>query len=474
MSLTEETVKKRINKYLSEAGLKRGTGVCAAFSGGPDSTALLFLLREIAEQSDFYLCAGYVEHGIRPFKERAGELRAVQQICEKLGVALFSIYLPPGLVERTARKEGGIEAAARTLRYMYLKRVLQYTNSSYIATGHTRDDQLETIMMRFFQGSGISGLRGMGVMEPPLLRPIIDLSREDVLHILMNNSLTFSTDSTNSETDYLRNSVRHNLIPAVRRIFPKVDDSIRLLRKKMVSAEEVLKDLEIEEIRISSDGLSARYDHNRFFQYPFYIRIRLLYNLFNSWFPDCRLRLPYRFLASLCEKASESTKHIYGQGYGFRMERIGTELFWSLTVVHAKKNSYLYKVQPGLIDLDVNLKVLVQKNTGNEEIKDLISSVCLRVSEYQLPCIIRSPREGDTIHLNGKFKKVKELIGGEDRFKTEKHHVVIIEDRSKIRAVVQIGNTFNVFRSTGETDSEDGACVYRLDFLSTKQSGEEM
>ena len=178
MNSIEETVRKAIETQLLNAGVHAGEGVCIAYSGGPDSTVLLSELQVLSSGLGFRIYAIHVEHGLRPERERMRELAMVSDMCTRLCIPLFLLSLPPGFLSKRAGATGGMEAAAREARYNFLHRVAGYTDSRFIVTGHTRDDQTETLIMRFFQGTGLDGLTGIKHYDPPLLRPMLKISKE--------------------------------------------------------------------------------------------------------------------------------------------------------------------------------------------------------------------------------------------------------------------------------------------------------
>jgi len=189
-----------------------------AFSGGPDSTALLGALVSIGAGP---LRAVHVDHGIRPREERAEEGLLVAKTAERLGIGLDVVTLPEGQVASFARGKGlGLEAAARAFRHRALSDARKASGALRIYVGHTRDDDLEGLLLRFLGGSGSAGLRGLASVSGPIARPLLDLGRADVLDYLRERRLGASSDSTNTDTSILRNRVRARLVPLLDAEFP--------------------------------------------------------------------------------------------------------------------------------------------------------------------------------------------------------------------------------------------------------------
>ncbi|MDC7232397.1 MAG: tRNA lysidine(34) synthetase TilS [Spirochaetales bacterium] len=209
------------------------TVVCA-LSGGPDSTALLYLLNHLKTKIPFSLAAAYVDHGIRSDAERSEEALHVERLCDDLTVPLYTKRLSPGFLESYARLKGcGVEAAARTYRYHFFDRVRSRLNSSpeaggdiLFALGHNRNDQCETFLMRLFGASSLEGLKGIPRKRGPYIRPLMNTSRQDIEAYLDAEGIRGVTDQSNLKDDYLRNKVRLDLIPAIEGVFPAAGASL--------------------------------------------------------------------------------------------------------------------------------------------------------------------------------------------------------------------------------------------------------
>jgi len=205
----------------------------AAVSGGADSTAMLAALAAVRNRKSFDLRCIHIEHGIRPAAESRGDAAFVRSLCEKLHVPCRIISIAPGKIAAAAQKRGiGIEAAARLYRRRAWFREAVRLEAQQIEaescampvrvlTAHTADDMLETVLMRFLRGSGPSGLATMPVSRGRILRPLIALNRRDVLDYLNEKSISWREDSTNTDRQFLRNRIRHCLIPLLEESFPQ-------------------------------------------------------------------------------------------------------------------------------------------------------------------------------------------------------------------------------------------------------------
>ena len=220
------------------AGLKKAqaeskqcsTIYLAAVSGGADSTAMLTGLAALRKEAGFILYCVHVEHGIRPPEESQGDAEAVKALCEKLEVPCRVVSIAPGKIAAFAGNGGpGIEGAARVFRRKALHREARRVGAMYILTAHTMDDLHETILMRILRGSGPAGLAAMPPVRGRMLRPLLDLRRHDVLSYLEEKGIPYRTDSTNTDIRFLRNRIRHKLIPLLDEFFPSWRTSLAAL-----------------------------------------------------------------------------------------------------------------------------------------------------------------------------------------------------------------------------------------------------
>lgn len=195
--------------------LPRGSRVVVALSGGADSVALLVALAEAATRLGIEVVAGHYNHRLRGPEADADET-FVRCLCARLRVPLA--------VERAAGvlAGAGIEAAARRERYAFLRRAAAALDAQYIATAHTLDDQAETVLMRLLRGSGAAGLSAIRPRRGCVIRPLMHCSRVSVLDYLEARGCEFRVDATNADRRFLRNRVRHDVLPVLDAINPRV------------------------------------------------------------------------------------------------------------------------------------------------------------------------------------------------------------------------------------------------------------
>ena len=226
--------------------LAGGTILLAAVSGGADSTAMLTALASLRcnkdfAQKSFSINVLHVEHGMRPAEESRGDALAVKKLCKTLDIPCRITSIQPGRIQKAAGEWGlGPEASARFFRMRALKREARRINAVKILTAHTHDDLLENILIRILRGAGPRGLALMPRERGKFLRPLLDLSRKDVLAYLEKKGFVFRTDSSNKETRYLRNRIRHKLIPCLDEFFPYWRSSLYSLAETQTLAADFI------------------------------------------------------------------------------------------------------------------------------------------------------------------------------------------------------------------------------------------
>ncbi len=178
--------------------------VVAAVSGGPDS---VFLIEELVRRKERGIVIGHVNYGTRG-RESEKDQKLVEDIARRY---CFDVVIH---TSKISSRRSGFEERARDIRRGFLKRLSEYSGGSIIAMGHTADDQVETILMRFFEGAGISGLKGIPRnADHGIVRPILDIWKEDVVAYLEKRRIPYRVDRSNRDTRFERNWVRHVLIP---------------------------------------------------------------------------------------------------------------------------------------------------------------------------------------------------------------------------------------------------------------------
>jgi tRNA(Ile)-lysidine synthase len=217
----------------------RGEKLVVAVSGGSDSVALLDALVTLSCPRGFRPVAAHLDHALRAGSaEDAAFCRA---FCQRLGVP---IHVEVADVRgRAGRDRGGLEQAARRERYDFLRRVRTEEGAVAIAVAHTRDDQAETLLLRLLRGAGATGLSAMRLRRGSIVRPLLEVSRQEVLAHLHQRGLAWREDPTNAQLVHRRNRVRHELLPYLATHFnPRVREALARTAGLLADEEAFVRD----------------------------------------------------------------------------------------------------------------------------------------------------------------------------------------------------------------------------------------
>ncbi len=196
-----------LERAYARFGLARGS-VLLAVSGGADSTALLVGTAQVREQLGLKVEVATLDHGLRP--EAAEEVRAVERLAERHGLVCHarSLHLSAG---------PGVELRAREARYAALEALRSERGLAAVATAHTASDQAETLLLRLARGSALRGAAGVVARRGSLVRPLLELTREQIEAFLREQGEGFITDPMNTDPRFFRVRVRHEVLPVLSR-----------------------------------------------------------------------------------------------------------------------------------------------------------------------------------------------------------------------------------------------------------------
>lgn len=241
--------------------LREGDKVLIALSGGADSTALAVLLNELSERLGISLHAAHLNHCLRGEESDRDETH-VRNFCERFGIPLTVERID---VAKAAAESGdGIEETARRIRYEFLERTADSFGCTKIATAHNLNDNAETVIMNLIRGTGLRGLAGIPPVRGRIVRPLLFCPREAIEGFLKERGIDFVTDHTNFDKKYIRNKIRHEILPLLCDINPLFIDSTaeftKLLRSDADYLDGVAESIPIDEngeVSISRDLLAG-------------------------------------------------------------------------------------------------------------------------------------------------------------------------------------------------------------------------
>jgi tRNA(Ile)-lysidine synthase len=244
-----EQVERTIRRHAMLAG---GETVLVAVSGGADSVALLHLLSRLALDWRLRLHVLHVDHQLRA--ESAADADFVRALGRRLGV-------PVDVATVAVDRRGSLEAAARVARYAALETWAARVGAARIALGHTADDQAETVLMRLVQGAGVRGLSGIPPVRSAIIRPLLEVRRSALEAELRGAGLAWVEDASNLDSKFLRNRIRHELLPLLADSYnPEIASALaRLtsLARETVGALDQAAGAELERLAVWRDGAAV-------------------------------------------------------------------------------------------------------------------------------------------------------------------------------------------------------------------------
>lgn len=432
----------------SSAGdLNNLTKIAAGVSGGADSVSLLVSLCNIFSPLGVTLHVVTVNHNIRPENETCGDADFVVDLCSNLQkegklVDCTVKEISRGFVEQTAcERKSGIEEAARFLRYKVFSDFCNQNDIQVLFLAHNRNDNLETVLMRFLQGGNAGSLSGIPIVRPlssktDIFRPLLQIERPLIEQYLLDCEIGWRNDSTNQETKYLRNKIRLKLMPFLNQEFPFWQNAVLSgIEKNQNDAETLDKLCDCVKIKFSRDDNSCCEDLHSDFSHQEVLEGNILYDDKNkistfSFLPenyDCaEIFLPDFLNIDNSIKMRVLTKAMNGLGensripYAFLTDLINeiakfheknvkiTKNFGAITFFIEKNAVFLKKSFKKHTDLNFfdiieesgffsfPFGVLnVEKNSQNDV--SIFINDCFCCEGISLPFIVRSVHSGDFV-----------------------------------------------------------------------------
>ncbi len=397
-----------LNKLLAfieeYALLQPGDRVICAVSGGADSMALLWAMYLLRRKLQITLEAAHFNHGLRGEESRRDEA-FVKDFC-----AGYEIVCHVGREQVTAG-EKGLEAAAREARYRFFE-----TLEGKLATAHTADDNAETVLMHMVRGTGLKGLGGITPKGENLIRPMLSVTRQEVVAFLQEYHIPYVTDSSNAGDAFLRNRLRHKVLPLLREENPQLTRNLSAMALRLREDEQALKDRSRQEMTT---------DIHKLRQLPPAIRSRVLTALLQQFGvpePDARhIALLESIVNSDCPSAS-------GNFPG--NVRIGRR-YNALQLLSDPVPLYRELPAKGVTELpELGLRVICSEAEG-------------LTFQVQGKLILRHRISGDKIRLPGGTKSLKKLYIDKKIPASQRSSIPVIADDGGVLCVYGLGENLD-------------------------------
>ncbi len=434
--------------------LKKGDLVIVACSGGPDSVALLYLLNHVRKKYDLKLAVAHINHKLRG-KESEEDERFVKRLARDLGLDFYAKSFEVGSIAK--KKKLSIEEAAREVRYDYLNSLARRIKADRIALGHNADDQAETVLMRLIRGAGGLGLSGMPVVKGKLIRPLLEVKRKDIEKFLRDEEFGFRIDSTNLRKDYLRNRIRLEFLPYLRRKYnPKIVDILNRTASILSAQEDYLKNQTLKEFKrvAKEEKEKISLDLDKLFSYDIFLQREMLRlaidrlqgGIFKTGFSQVERIL------SLAQKRKAGTRVFLNIDLLAEVSAKGLNLY---KVKEAKKDQFI--AFPGITESErfgirLDSEIINRKNLREKPYSKDEMTVFLDWDKLKPPFILRNPQRGDRFKPLGMkgTKSLKDLLTDLKVPRYERERTLVLTSKNRIAWVLghRIADQFKVQKKT--------------------------
>ena len=231
---------EEVKSFLDKYNIKNKR-VIVGFSAGPDSTSMAFILSRLAKEYNLELVLAYFNHNWRP-NEAKKEEEFSFDFANKINALFYTKKAPKNSIKT--------EEIARELRYAFFEEVMDKYNSDVVFLAHNKNDNIETLIYRIIKGTAIKGLCSIPEKRDNYYRPMLKITKEQILNFIDENNLDYMIDSSNDDTKYKRNLIRKKILPLFDEINPNYMINIENLIKNAISTREIvdeeLKNLKAE------------------------------------------------------------------------------------------------------------------------------------------------------------------------------------------------------------------------------------
>ncbi len=396
--------------------------IAIAFSGGSDSLSMLYLLTKKIDACN--LVALYVNHKLREESELSIESSANKKNCDKLGVKYVELICDDGEITELSKIRGaGIEDAARILRY---EKMLEYCNKHSInslATAHNSDDQIETMIMRTFNGASplsLSCIKSVTKLDNVnVIRPVLSYSKQELRDILINEKLSWSEDSTNGEEDYLRNKIRANIAPLVKQVFPSAS-SIVLRNSELIEGLSSLVDEKVRGL-IEKNSVKCKY----YCKQVTIVRYNIILELTSSLgFPSIN---QLKHIDSIILSKRNNIREKFNN-FDLVIDK-NNIIYFEKSLKDINFTLVIDKPGDGYIDTPYSLLHIDSLSVADKK------QLLIADEDLNYPVVFRSIKAGDQLKTDGGKVLINKLISSWKIDENLRKLVYILEDKSGIVAV---------------------------------------
>lgn len=425
----------RVINFLKEYDLQDKT-VIVGFSGGYDSMCLLDILSKIKQQEEFWdlnVIAAHFNHNWRG-EEALKEQEVCRLFAASRGVEFYTKTATQGLKKT--------ENDARIARYEFFEEAMEEYDADAVFTAHNRDDNAETVLYRVIKGTGLVGLKGISVRRNCFYRPLLKISRAEIVDYCNQNNLSPNNDSSNADITYRRNYLRLNVIPSLEKINPSVKESLNTLAE-VCTSENAIIDEYLTDIRarvFSEDRIVSE----KYKKLSKPVKMRLLHEYVQKFDLDYdfkKIKEVYEFIENNITQRNGSTLSLATALWLYADDKIVE------TIPHRKQEvkQELEIVINGEGEYAVGDKTLVLKKYVEKDVfifpESAANFVYVDLSKTKLPLVLRNRRDGDVINpfgMSGSMK-LKKYLNSKGVLRHKRDDLLILADDNEVLWVVGVG-----------------------------------
>ena len=428
----------RFKNYLADkCNIEEPCKVLVAVSGGADSVALLHLLIRAGHKC----VAMHCNFSLRG-EESDEDESFVLQLCHSLNVECHVIrFDTPTVAEE---RKISIEMAARELRYDWFNRLSAQLGIDLIATGHHGDDSIETFLLNLTRGTGVKGLTGISPRTGKLIRPLLFASSEEIKQYCTAKSLSFRTDSTNNEVKFIRNKIRHQLIPVFKEINPSFFDTMQA-NMEYLSESCSLLESEAEKMKsqiVAGAENSLLIPKELLNEHP--QKRSILFELLRD----------KGFSSTMVNNAIDALSVTPGKHFFSETHRLVIDRHNLILMPHEKNDDCNYFIEGGetLVEMPLRLKINVFEKPESFVLSKSPNKVHFDAGLIDFPLTIRRFKRGDKFQPLGmtQFKKLSDFFTDEKLNVVEKENTWLLLNGSEIMWIIgkRIDNRYKITEST--------------------------
>jgi len=390
-----------------------------AVSGGLDSMVLLHLFNQLPYEIAVLHC-NFQLRGLESF----GDQDFIQNYCDQNNIPIFTTQFDTEAFAKDYKLS--TQVAARELRYSWFYELLETKKFDFILTAHHADDNLETFIINLTRGTGLDGLTGIPEQNDKIIRPLLPFSRDEILTYAEENTIQWREDSSNASNKYLRNKIRHDLVPMLKEINPAFLNAFQKTQSYLQESLEMVEDASIMIYQqvAKEEGDDIHFDLKQLKKLP--NNRSYLY----QWLKEFGFAA-WNDIYDLVE--GQSGKQVFSES--FRLLKNRDTLILSPISEMSEKEEF----QIAANDTEVNFPLKLTLCNVSHITIDSNKAIFVDAAKIQFPLILRKWNEGDVFHpfgMEGRSKKVSKLFKDEKLSLIEKEKIWILSSDNQIVWVI--------------------------------------